>query len=65
MKPYLWWCALLLAIIVFVGWATGNVGTGKRVADYFGFVVIGAFLAGNIIWGFVELKQRRKAKHDE
>jgi hypothetical protein len=59
-KGYLWWWALLLSIIVFVGWATGNAHTGADAARYFAFVVIGLIVAGNIIWGFVELRRRSK-----
>jgi hypothetical protein len=59
MKPYLWWWAFMLGIIVLVGWATGSLHTGTVVAQYLALVVIVLFLASMTIWGFVELRRRR------
>jgi hypothetical protein len=58
MRSYLWWWATLLAILVFVGWATGSAHTGATVARYFGFSVVGIMLALLVVSGFVELRQR-------
>ena len=58
MNSYLWWWAILLAIIVFVGWATGSAHTGAAVARYFAFSVLGVSLVILVASGFVELRLR-------
>jgi hypothetical protein len=57
-KWYLRCWAVTLAIIVIVGWASGNVDTGQRVAEYVAFTFVGGFLLFTILWGFVELRRR-------
>ena len=58
MKSYLWWWATLLALFVFVGWATGSAHTGATAARYFAFGVVGVTLALLVLSGFIELRQR-------
>jgi hypothetical protein len=60
MKSYFWWWAVLLAVFVFVGWATGSAHTGADVARYFAFGVVGLGLAVGIGSGFVELRRRAR-----
>ena len=64
MKPYLWWWVILLAIIVFVGWATGSAHTGAAVARYFAFSVLGVSLVVLVASGFVELRLRSESGVD-
>jgi len=60
MKPYLWWWAFLLAIFVFVGWATGSIDTGKAAEGYFAATVVGIALVVLIASGFLELRDRAR-----
>jgi hypothetical protein len=58
----LWWWALLVAIFVIVGWASGSAETGKTVAEYFGLTVVVLVVVALLVSGFVEQRTKRRQR---
>jgi hypothetical protein len=64
LRGYLWWWVVLLDVFVLAAKVTGNGSTAWTVAQYFALTIFGLVLLVLLVNGLLELKDRRRNRHD-